>query len=91
MKTLQQFIGAYRDTACPSRLGYDLRAIALRLVWTGEKDNPLPGIHAAELARTLDGINRERRAVEGEMREVAATGVPVVMSLNSPCKLMACW
>ncbi len=65
VKAMQQFIGAYRDTECPSRLGYDLRAIALRLGWAEEKAKALPGIHAAELARTL---SRARlRGGEGEL------------------------
>lgn len=56
LSTMTEFIDAYRDEKypCPSRLGYDLRAIALRLDWAREKDLALPGIHAAELARTLD-------------------------------------
>jgi len=36
---------------------------------------------AAELARTLDGINRERREIEGEMREQA---LEIVESLYDP-------
>lgn len=50
---LQDFIAAYRANECPSRLGYDLRSISLRLEWATEANNKLPGIHAAELARTL--------------------------------------
>ena len=36
--------------------------------WTGSTDDPA---RADELARSLDGINRERKAIEGEMREQA--------------------
>jgi single-stranded-DNA-specific exonuclease len=39
------------------------------------------GARAAELARTLDGINRERREIEGEMREQA---LEIVESLYDP-------
>ncbi len=53
VKAMQRLISEYRAGNCPSRLGYDLRAIAQRQSWANEKGNPLPGIHAAELARTL--------------------------------------
>ena len=39
------------------------------------------GARAAELAKTLDGINRERREIEGEMREQA---LEIVESLYDP-------
>lgn len=51
---LQIFSAAYRAKECPSRLGYELRAIAQRLDWAKEDDLALPGIHAAELTRTLE-------------------------------------
>lgn len=56
---MQALTVAYRENQCPSRLGYDLRAIALRLDWVETQNEILPGIHAAELARTLDRA-RER-------------------------------
>lgn len=61
------FVDAYRDETapCPSRLGYDLRGIALRLDWAKQKDAALPGIHAAELARTLD--RARQRGGEGAL------------------------
>lgn len=69
--TMLDFIGAYRNEKseyypCPSRLGYDLRGIALRLDWAKEKDVALPGIHAAELARTLD--RARQRGGDGVLR-----------------------
>lgn len=54
LTTLGSFVAAYRGNGCPSRLGYDLRGIALRLKWASADGGILPGIHAAELARTLD-------------------------------------
>lgn len=75
IETLQGFISAYRDDKlaevenplypCPSRLGYDLRAIAMRLAWAKEAEMTLPGIHAAELARTLDRAHQ--RGGEGTL------------------------
>lgn len=56
---LQTFSAAYRAKECPSRLGYELREIAQRLDWAKEDSSALPGIHAAELARTL-GRARQR-------------------------------
>lgn len=55
LPAILQFADAYRDSKhpCPSRLGYDLRSIALRLNWATEPDSKLPGIHKAELSRTL--------------------------------------
>ncbi len=44
----------YRSETCPSRLGYELRDIAQRLQWAKESGTALPGIHAAELNRSLD-------------------------------------
>ncbi len=72
IQALQNFMAAYRDSEskyfqCPSRLGYDLRAIALRLKWAKEKNNPLPGIHAAELARTLS--RARQRGGDGELKK----------------------
>lgn len=72
IQAMQNFMAAYRDSEskyfqCPSRLGYDLRAIALRLKWAEEKDKPLPGIHAAELARTLS--RARQRGGDGELKK----------------------
>ncbi len=69
LTALKDFIAAYRDEKqpCPSRLGYDLRAIALRLEWATEESCTLPGIHAAELARTLE--RARLRGGEGELSE----------------------
>lgn len=66
VKTMQDLTVAYRKNKCPSRLGYDLRAIALRLSWVKTtEEKPLPGIHAAELARTLD--RARERGGDGEL------------------------
>jgi CRISPR-associated protein Cmr2 len=66
IKTMQDFTEAYRRNQCPSRLGYDLRAIALRLSWVETtEEEPLPGIHAAELARALDRAHE--RGGNGEL------------------------
>jgi CRISPR-associated protein Cmr2 len=65
VQAMQQFIAEYRAKKCPSRLGYDLRAIALRLEWVEKNGNKLPGIHAAELARTLS--RARQRGGEGEL------------------------
>lgn len=66
LQCLAAFVKAYREGKCPSRLGYDLRAIALRLDWVEkEKSKPLPGIHAAELARTLD--HARQRGGDGQL------------------------
>ena len=62
---LQRFIQEYRDKKCPSRLGYELRAISQRLNWAEENDNPLPGIHKAELSRTLS--RARQMGGEGEL------------------------
>ena len=67
IQTLQDFVSAYRTNMCPSRLGYDLRAIALRLDWAKEGGTKPPSIHAAELARTLD--RARQRGGEGELRK----------------------
>jgi CRISPR-associated protein Cmr2 len=53
LQALQVFIEAYRANECPSRLGYELREIAQRLGWAKDSASELPGIHAAELGRTL--------------------------------------
>lgn len=70
VSALQTYIKAYRDKdhPCPSRLGYDLRAIALRLKWAEEEGIVLPGIHSAELARTLS--RARQRGGEGEVSMV---------------------
>lgn len=47
---MQQFIKAYQGENCPSRLAFDLHAIARRLAWAKDE----AGIHASELSRTLD-------------------------------------
>ena len=65
INAMQLFIKEYREGKCPSRLGYELRAIAQRLNWAEEKDNPLPGIHAAELARTMS--RARQMGGEGEL------------------------
>ena len=64
---MTDFINAYRDEKqpCPSRLGYDLRSIALRLDWASDKDVVLSGIHAAELDRTL--ARARQRGGDGEL------------------------
>jgi CRISPR-associated protein Cmr2 len=54
IQAIQDHMQAYRAEACPSRLGYELRGIAQRLAWAMEADCKLPGIHAADLVRTLD-------------------------------------
>lgn len=54
LRALQFFSEAYRANECPSRLGYELREIALRLAWAREDGSVLPGIHIAELGRTLE-------------------------------------
>ncbi|MFA7241733.1 MAG: type III-B CRISPR-associated protein Cas10/Cmr2 [Sulfuricellaceae bacterium] len=53
IQAMQAFVKAYRENHCPSRLGFELRSIAQRLSRVNTDDKPLPGIHAAELARTL--------------------------------------
>lgn len=67
IRALNDFSAAYRnaDQPCPSRLGYDLRSIAQRLAWAAETGTILPGIHAAELARTLQ--RARQRGGEGEL------------------------
>lgn len=67
IRALNDFSAAYRnaDQPCPSRLGYDLRSIAQRLAWAAETGTALPGIHAAELARTLQ--RARQRGGEGEL------------------------
>jgi len=55
LSAMEQFIQAYRNEQCPSRIGYDLRAVADRLQWVGGET--LPGIHQAELERMLDRAN----------------------------------
>lgn len=57
IEALQQFVDAYRNGECSTRVAYELREIADRLAWAmqnGDGAAPLPGIHAAELSRTLD-------------------------------------
>jgi CRISPR-associated protein Cmr2 len=75
ISTLRGFIEAYRhkDAPCPSRLGYDLRDIATRFHWVVEQNNVLPGIHAAELSRTLSRAHR--RGGEGAILEDLKTRV----------------
>ena len=65
VKAMQQFIDAYVISQCPSRVGYDLRSIAERLAWVKEDGIVMPGIHAAELSRTLD--RARQRGGEGEL------------------------
>lgn len=65
IQTMQAFIKAYRENRCPSRLGFELRGIAQRLSWVKTDDKPLPGMHAAELARTLE--RARERGGEGEL------------------------
>lgn len=63
---LQSLIQAYRDNQCPSRLAFELRAIAIRLNWAKDaKNGPLPGIHAAELTRTLG--RKRQSGSDGEL------------------------
>lgn len=52
IQALRYFSETARSGQCPSRLGYEVRAIAQRLAWANGSEI-LPGIHAAELARTL--------------------------------------
>ncbi|RVT47824.1 type III-B CRISPR-associated protein Cas10/Cmr2 [Rheinheimera sediminis] len=63
---LQKMTEAYQSNQCPSRLAYELRAIGLRLSWAkAEEPQPLPGIHAAELSRTL--ARKRQSGGEGEL------------------------
>lgn len=71
LDAMTTFTDAYRGEQCPSRLGYDLRGIALRLAWAREENRALPDIHAAELARTL--IRARQRGGEGELSETIST------------------
>lgn len=57
VRSLNDFAEAYRNQQCPSRLGYEIRAIAMRLCWVKQNQQnpqPLPGMHEAELLRSLD-------------------------------------
>lgn len=67
IQTMQAFINAYRENRCPSRLGFELRGIAQRLSWVKTDDKPLPGIHAAELARILE--RARQRGGNGELSD----------------------
>lgn len=53
LDALERFKKEYQNRQCPSRLGYDLRAISGLLGWVDCSASPLPGIHQAELERTL--------------------------------------
>lgn len=72
LTSMNDFIQVYRDESCPSRLGYDLRAIAQRLAWAKEDGKALPGIHAAELVRTLDRARQRggESVLSKELKEI---------------------
>ena len=60
LSTLEYLSAQYRLQTCPSRLGYEIRDIAQRLAWATHNSphSPLPGIHAAEMQRTLDSARQ---------------------------------
>lgn len=64
VSALRRLSADYRQNACPSGLGYELRAISQRLAWAQTHDEILPEIQAAELVRTLDNARQRGSDVE---------------------------
>ncbi|WP_374326916.1 type III-B CRISPR-associated protein Cas10/Cmr2 [Azonexus sp.] len=59
LAALARFCVEYRNLCCPSRLGYELRSVVQRLAWVQCTQEKLPGIHEAELVRSLSRARKQ--------------------------------